>query len=190
MIAALGPSVAACGSSSGDAVSRSSTVANGDSASTTAAGASSTHGSDRDNDSDHNDDDENVLDYGHAANAADRRASVALVTRYFAAAAGGNGATACSLLMPFISGSVVENYSRLRGVRGNTCAVVLSNLFRQRHRQLAAKSASLEVIAVRVEGDKALAVLNLPEIPEVRQIAERRLGNRWRLLVLFDGSLE
>jgi hypothetical protein len=170
-------------------VSRSSTVAHSDSASTT-AGASSTHGSDRDNDQDHNNDDENVLGYGHAANAADRRASVALVTRYFAAAAGGNGATACSLLMPFIAGSVVENYSHLRGLRGNTCAVVLSNLFRQRHWQFAAKSASLKVIAVRVEGDKALAVLDLPEIPEVRQMAERRLGSRWRLLVLFDGSLE
>jgi hypothetical protein len=55
---------------------------------------------------------------------------------------------------------------------------------------LSRKDATLKVIAVRVEGSKALVVLDFPTIPEVRQIDERRVGHSWRLLDLFDGILE
>jgi hypothetical protein len=150
----------------------------------------STHKNDRDNDGDQNDDDGKVLGYGHAADAADRRTSIGLVTRYFAAAAAEDGAKACASLVPFIAESVPEDDGHQPGLRGKTCAVVMSKLFKVHHQLLTMKSATLRVIGVRVEGDKALAILEFPTIPEVRQITERRVGSAWRLLDLFDGILE
>jgi hypothetical protein len=145
---------------------------------------------DRDNDGDNNNDDGNILDYGHASNATDRRASVALVTRYFSAAAAENGATACSLLIPFVAESVVEDDGRTTALYGNTCAAVMSKLFKLHHALLLAKYETLRIPEVRVEGDKALTILEFTTIPEVRQIAERRVGDSWRILELLDGILE
>jgi hypothetical protein len=146
---------------------------------------------DRDNDGDRNDDDEGVLDYGHAADAADRGQSVALIKRYFAAAAAANGARACSLLAPFIAESVVEDDGRTTALYGNSCAAVMSKLFKLHHALLLAKDESMRIPSIRVEGsDKALAILEFTAIPEVRQIAERRVGGTWYVLELLDGILE
>lgn len=150
----------------------------------------STHNNDRDNDGDHNDDDAVVLGYGHAAGPSDQRMSVALVTRYFALAAAADGARACSLLEPIFAESVAENDGQSPQLRGGTCAVVLSKLFKLHHRELAEKSARLRVTAVRVSGEHALAVLFFPQIPEVRQFIEHRVGRTWRLAGLLDGNIE
>jgi hypothetical protein len=148
-----------------------------------------THNNDRDNDGDHNDDDEGVLRYGSAASPVDQRLSTALVTAYFKMAAAENGVKACSLLAPFIAESVAEDYASTP-LRGKDCAAVMRRLFHEHHALLATKNATLRVIEVRVEGDKALAILAFPTIPEVRQITERRVGNGWKLIDLLDGILE
>jgi hypothetical protein len=150
----------------------------------------STHHNDRDNDGDHNDDDAVTLGFGHAANAADRRESVALVTRYFAAAVAANGVTGCALLVPFVAESVVEDDGHSPGLFGSSCAAVLAKLFKLHHRELVAKQATMKVIEVRVRGDRALAILDFPNIPEVRQIDERRVGDSWKLLQLLDRFIE
>lgn len=175
--------LAGCGGSSGH-------VAPGlGSASATQPNFSTQH-NDRDNDGDHNDDDGKVLFYGHAADAGDRNASSTLVKRYFAAAAAENGAQACALLVRFVAESVPEEDGHSPQLHGKTCAVVMSKLFKLHHKPLAAKNASLRVLAVRVEGQKALVVLGFPNIPEVRQITARRVAGTWRLLDLLDGILE
>jgi hypothetical protein len=145
---------------------------------------------DRDNDGDHNDDDAHLLYFGRAADTAERNASMALVTHYFAAAAAEDGPRACSLLVPFIAESVVENYGHTPALRGTTCAAVMSKLFKQHHALLATKSSALKVAAVRVEGDKALVILEFPTISEVRQLTERRQGSAWKVQTLLDGILE
>ncbi len=181
---ALGLGLAACGDSGG------SSVASTDAASTSAAPNFSTHNNDRDNDGDHNNDDEKVLYFGHAADAADQHYLVALVTRYFAAAAGERGAAVCHMLVPFIAEAVAEQDGRSPGLYGKTCAVVLSKLYKQHHSLQVQKHATLRIIGVRVEGDRALAILDFPSIPEVRQIAERRVAGAWKLLDLQDGIIE
>lgn len=148
-----------------------------------------THNNDRDNDGDNNDDDEGVLRYGSAASPRERRLSTTLVTAYFKLAAAENGAKACSLLAPFIVESVAEDYASTP-LRGKDCAAVMRRLFHEHHALLATKNTTLKVIEVRVEGDKALAILDFPTIPEVRQITERRVGNGWKLIDLLDGILE
>lgn len=145
---------------------------------------------DRDNDGDHNDDDAGTLGYGHAANPADRQTSIALVTRYFAAAAKENGATACALLVPFIAESVVENDGHSPGLHGTTCATVLSKLFARHHRLLSKKHSTLKIVTIRVEGRKALAILDFSAIHEVREITERRTSGTWRILEPLDTIIE
>jgi hypothetical protein len=178
-VAVFAASLVACGESS-----------HGKAATTAPPPNFSTRHNDRDNDGDHNDDDGKVLYFGHAADAADRENSIALVTRYFTAAAGGDGAAGCSMLAPFIAESVAENDGQAPPLLGKTCPVVLGKLFKLHHQLLDEKHATLRVIGVRVEGDRALVILDFPTIPEVRQMPERRIGGRWWLLDLLDGILE
>jgi len=173
----------ACGSSSGVTVKSASHQL-------TSGGSSSTYKNDRDNDGDHNDDDFHVLDFGHVPGPAEREAITALVTNYYAAAAAGEGAKGCSLLVPFIAESVAESIGHSPKLRGKTCPVVMSKLFKYNHSELANKSASLKVMRVGVEGDKSLVALEFPTIPEVRQITVRRTGGTWRVLSVLDVILE
>ena len=146
---------------------------------------------DRDNDSDHNDDDNHILYYGHAPTAAEKGQIVALVTAYYAASAVEDGAKACKLLMPFVAESVVESIGHNAGLRGNSCSVVMSKLFKQHHALLSGESASLKLYTVRVNGGKALTVLSFSNLPEVRQLTERLdEKGEWRVLDLLDGILE
>src|SRR3981081_2539322 len=101
---------AGCGGSNGHSTTgRATDVASAGGPPVTISRNYSTHNNDRDNDGDHNDDDEKVLYYGHAANAADRQSSIALVTRYLAAAAAEDGAAGCRMLAPVIAESIVED---------------------------------------------------------------------------------
>jgi hypothetical protein len=114
-----------------------------------------------------------------------------LVSNYYAAAAAEDGAKACSLLMPFIAESAVEDLGRDSGTRGRTCAAVMSRLFKGRHAVVVGESASLKFYAVRASPRKAVTVLSFANLPEVRVLAERRdAGGAWRVLNLEDGILE
>jgi hypothetical protein len=150
----------------------------------------STHKNDRDNDGDHNNDDDKVLYYGRAANPSERATAVALITNYFSAAAAEDGAADCPRLTPLIKETVVEQDGHSAELAGSTCGAVLTKLFAQKHKLLLEKHATLRVLEVRVKGTKALAVLDFPTIPEVRQISLRRMDGGWRLLDLLDGIIE
>jgi|ERR1700729_371874 len=174
----LGLGLAACGSSS-----------------KTSAGASNAashtrHHSDRDNDGDHNDDDGNVLDFGEAANATELHSIDGLVTSYFKAAAAADGAKACALLASLQAESVVEQDGRSPALRGDSCTVVMSKLFELDHSLLVGKATAMKIIAVRIQGDVGLVVIEFPEIYEARQIGVRRVGDNWKVFDLLDGIIE
>src|SRR5665648_8089 len=182
MLLSLG--VAACGGSSKGTDSASHTSSN-------ATATASAPKKDRDDDGDNNDDDNQVLYYGHAPSAAEKQPIVELVTSYYAAAAAEDGAKACTLLLPFVAESVVENIGHSTGLQGKTCAVVMSKLFKLHHTILSGENATLKFYTVRVEGGKALTVLSVANLPEVRQLVERRDGSgAWKVLDLLDGILE
>lgn len=190
MISASSLCLGACGNSNNDTFPQNGSQALAGGIATTATSNTTTSKNDRDNDGDHNDDDEKVLYFGHRANMDDRRISVALVRRYFAAAASEDGAEACPLLAPFIAESVAERDGHAAPLRGKTCAGVMSKLFKLHHQLLTEKNATLKIMAIRVEGTRALAVLEFSTIPEVRQLTERRVGNTWKLITILDGILE
>lgn len=174
----LGLGLAACGSSGNPSASASN------------ATSDTRHRSDRDNDSDHNDDDGNVLDFGQAANATELHSIVALVTGYFKAAAAADGAKACALLVSLQAESIVEQDGRSPALRGGSCAVVMSKLFELDHSLLVGKASAMKIIAVRIQGDVGLVVIEFPEIYEARQIGVRRVGDGWKVFDLLDGIIE
>lgn len=145
---------------------------------------------DRDNDGDNNNDDTKSLGYGHAASLTDAQAITALLVRYYRASATENGAQACSMLYPFVAESIVESYADDPTLSGKSCAVSMTKLFKKNHKALATESAEFKVYAIRVNGDRGLAVLTFATLPAVRQIMERRYRDGWRVLWVLDSQME
>lgn len=192
-IALLGLGVGACGDAGKRTGSVSGSSSSAGAAATTVATARAQPrlptDSDEDNDnpggSRYDADDSPVLRFGHAASAAQERAIASLVKRYYAAGAAGDGASACSLLYPLLAESVVEEYAQSPGLRGKTCAEVLSKLFKRRHRELAGDVAALKPTVVRVSGDHGLALVRFGATRERRLLLRRERG-AWKMDVLLD----
>lgn len=183
-IALLGLGASACGSAGNTAGSQSSTASNAASTShraatltTTATGVT------------FDADDGPIRFYGHEASGAERQAISALVRRYYAAAARQDGSQACRVMHSLTAETVAEDYGQTPALRGKTCAVVMSKLFKQRHRELILDSVTLEAIAVRVEGGTALVLLRFAKASEPDHIKLRREGRTWRTWDLLAGHM-
>jgi hypothetical protein len=142
---------------------------------------------DGDNDPGSNDDN-TILDYGHAASGAEKQAITTLVTRYYLAAASDDGAMVCSLIYGIIVETIPENYGQPSGLGGKSCAVVMSNVFLQRHQQVSADADALKVTRVRIDGKKGLALLYLGMMPE-SHIYLHREGGVWKVESLFAAGM-
>jgi hypothetical protein len=142
-------------------------------------------------------DDYSIRTYGHAASAADERAIATLVKRYYVAAAGGDGSIACSLIYsglvmsPNLGEAAEAAYPPAPGVpplRGESCARIMSLLFKEDQERLAADINGMEVTSVRVKSNRGLALLGFRTMPE-RQIPVRREGGTWKMEALLDEEL-
>jgi hypothetical protein len=206
LIALLGLSVSACGGA-GKRTSSASQSPSG--ASVTGGAATSTasrieptggylRGDDDTDETNHKDeDDHGARNYGHAASAADRRAIAALVKRYYATGVAGDGAAACALIYsglaksPNLGEAAEAAYPPAPGVpplRGESCARIMSLLFKEDHQRLAADIEGIEVTSVRVKGSRGLALLGFRTAPE-RQIPVRRERGTWKIEALLDKEL-
>jgi hypothetical protein len=194
-VALLSIGIAACGGASkstGSSQASSNPAVTGGrratTASTTTAGRDSADG---DKDTEGNDDNP-ILAFGHAANEADERAITALVKRYYAAAAADNGAAACSLIFVIFQEAIPEDYGQLAGpraLRGKTCAVVMSKLFKLERRQIVVHNSTLKVTSVRVDGKKGYALLRFGTMPEPRFLQVHIEFGVWKVDSLIDGAL-
>ncbi|HEX5309686.1 MAG TPA: hypothetical protein VFW38_11465 [Solirubrobacteraceae bacterium] len=112
-----------------------------------------------------------------------------LFARYYAAAAAGDGAVACSLLTTPIARAAVETYGQGLGpafLRGSkTCPEVLSRVFRHSHEELA---GTARVTAVRIERGHALAFLDSATLRYVYTRARREAG-AWRVIPFLGAQL-
>ncbi|MGH2879519.1 MAG: hypothetical protein ACRDK4_07945 [Solirubrobacteraceae bacterium] len=125
-------------------------------------------------------DDSPIRGYGEAADPSDSRAIAALVKRYYAAAAAANGARACSLVYSLFAEAIPEDYGRGAGPaysRGDTCAVVLSKLFKHDHAQI---PTSIVVSAVRIDGGQARALIGSKTAPAGYLTVRRERGD-WKI---------
>jgi hypothetical protein len=142
-------------------------------------------------------DDRRVRHFAHAAGPIDKQEVERLVRRYYAAAAGGAGATACSLMSSSLAtgpslGDLVEaTYPVAPSVpplRGRSCASIMSLLFAEDHRRLIADSTTLQVVMVRVGLTRGLALLGFRTTPE-RQIGVEREHGVWKIDSVLDRAL-
>jgi hypothetical protein len=134
--------------------------------------------------------DNGISTYGHEASAADRRTITALVKRYYKAAAEDDGATACSLIYSILAEAVPEDYGQPPGppaLRGKTCAVVMSKLFKRIPGQPSSVLSATEVTGVRVAGRRGFAQLHSSAMPTGEIAVERELG-RWKIGSLTGGA--
>jgi hypothetical protein len=139
-------------------------------------------------DADHDfDNHQAILAFGHTADATDQRAVTAVVKRYYAIAAAGDGAKACSLLVPSLATTVALDYGRTPHLKGGSCPAVMSKLFERRHRELALDRDTLVVLPVRVQGDLGVALLSTDRSSREAQIVLRREHGAWKLDALLDG---
>jgi hypothetical protein len=167
---------------------------------TTASGTTSTQGvaradADKDNDLGAPYDDTNnnrIVDYGHAASPADERAAAADVKRYYATAAVGNGAKACSMVVSNLAKAMAEDYGH--GSAGppylssaTTCPAVMALVFKKFHARIAAELPKLRVTRVRLVGDHGYAILRFGILE--REIAVIREGRAWKIRALLDSEL-
>jgi hypothetical protein len=201
VLALIAIGVAACGSASTSRSSHSPS-APGAAASSDASGrvpSTETGASearvigDKDNDDSALPDDENraVRDYGHPADAAQRRSITALLEGYYAIALAGNGAKACSMISASLVKAVPLDYGKLGPSYlhgGKTCTAVLALLFTHEHRLLATEVPHLLVRDVRLQGAHGLALLAFGAVPE-REIDVRREGHTWKLEAPLDREL-
>jgi hypothetical protein len=134
-------------------------------------------------------DDKATFAYGHPANTAVRRATGRVLERYYAAAAAGDGVSACSLLPSDLARSVPEAYGQgagpayLRG--GKTCQAVMSMLFKHFHGQLVEAPT---VVGVLIQGDRAQVVLSSRRM-RASHVFLQRQGSSWKVDELLGQAL-
>lgn len=130
-------------------------------------------------------DDLDSLRVGVPASPADARAVAAAVKRYYAVAATGNGAKACSMMAPSFASSVPVDYGKfgpsyLHG--GKTCAEIASREFEHSRRQI---TAAIYITAVHLEHpDRAYALIG-SRITPASYIAVVREGGAWKIGALL-----
>jgi hypothetical protein len=133
-------------------------------------------------------DDSGVVGFGSVAGPQDSAAITALLKRYYAIAAKGDGAVGCSLMYSVFAEAIVEDYGTPlgpRALKGKTCAAVMSRLFEQEHKQLVEKAKTLRVASVRVSGRRGIAFLMFTGSTN-RYISVQRERNNWKLDALLD----
>jgi hypothetical protein len=134
------------------------------------------------------DKDDNVVAFGPAASAVDRRSLAVFAKRYYAAAVAADGAKACAMIYPTLANAVVEDYGRPPGppyLRGKTCSAVMKRLFTHSRASL---TTDFTVTDVRVRGNRGYVLLGSRKIPATVLYARRQHGT-WKATALIGTSL-
>jgi hypothetical protein len=134
-------------------------------------------------------DDRAMFAYGHPVNAAQTRTLSAIVKRYYAAGAKGDGAAACSLLGPSVASSLPEDYGGVSGPPylrgGRSCQEIMSKLFRHFRGEL---GEAITVLRVRVKGAEARVLFSSRKM-RASAMSLRREGGSWRIQELIGQVL-
>jgi hypothetical protein len=139
---------------------------------------------DGDGDGDNNDDEYDIRRYGHAANAADRRAIATVIERYHAATAAEDGSKACPLLTAALAKAMAGQASS-EGVASRACEEAVTKLLTQLAGHSDANLPTIDVTLVRVRRGEARAMVRLPS-GEERYVPLTRQADAWKVAALFD----
>lgn len=134
-----------------------------------------------------NDDTTLFGNYGGRADPADTHAVSALVRRYYAAAAAGEAAQACSLLTASLAAEAASD--RQAPSRHGACAAYMARLLKEQHQRLASDEVgTMGVTSVYAKGNLGLAVLGFRRMPAAT-IAVEREGRTWKVDAFLDSTL-
>lgn len=131
--------------------------------------------------------DTSIQTYGHKAAASDTEAIASIVRRYYSALGAGNGAGACELLSASIGGMIVRTFGNSPALHGKSCGAILQALFKSGPARESLRKG-VEVTAVRVNGDRAFALLHGPTISS-GEIPMLREGGSWKVNALVGSNL-
>jgi hypothetical protein len=146
----------------------------------------------------HPDFDERAMrEYGHKLDGDELSAVRSLVKRYYMAAAGGDGVTACKLIYSRfrteagLAHAVPPDYAPAHGwsvMRGKKCVEVASLLLTLDNSQLVGEAPSVHVTDVRAKGSHGIALLAFRSTPE-RWISLERESRGWKLGAFLDSEI-
>jgi hypothetical protein len=137
----------------------------------------------------HDKDDGDIVNYGHAADTSEEQAVTTLVKRYYAAALAGDGAKACGMIAPAFAKAIPEDYGQAPGpsyLRGaKTCPAVMALVLKHARGRL---TSSFEVTGVRVNGNRAIALLGFTAM-RASSIDLARESGAWKIDALLGSPL-
>lgn len=132
-------------------------------------------------------DNDQTMTGGRAPTAAEARAIISLIRRYYAYAAVGNVAGACSLIYAPLLESLSEGRRDVVGSRAARCRQVLSTQFANRHTELVADLSSQTVIETRIRQRQALVRVLFAGRRD-RLIRVHGQGTNWKLDDALDAG--
>lgn len=136
----------------------------------------------------YHDKDDNIAVYGPRASTAVERTIAALVGRYYAVAASGNGAKACAMMYSIYAEDMAEDYGQPPGppyLRGKTCTAVVTHMFEHSRAQIASRYVVTEV---RVKGNSGFVLLGSKTQPASAMFVRRERGV-WKIHSLLGEPL-
>jgi hypothetical protein len=142
-------------------------------------------------------DDVKTRTFGHRANGLEAHAAEEIVTRYYAAAATEDGATACRLMDSRLAKSrdyakvVPPEYAPSPGssiFRGKACKEIASLVFEPAHQQLVADAETVKLAELRVAKANALAILLYTTDPE-SEIPLKFEHGKWKVDAFLPAPL-
>jgi hypothetical protein len=129
----------------------------------------------------------NVSTVAHGRDTSEAGKIAVLVARYYAAAARDDGALAYSMIYSMFEEAIAEDYGQPPGptyLRGKTCAVVMSKLFKHVPRQPPSVLAHTEITGVHVEGGRGYVQLKSSGMPR-GEIPVEREHRAWKVQSLI-----
>jgi hypothetical protein len=130
------------------------------------------------------DDDGEVVEYGNAANPADKLAIASFVRQFYKAADASDGTALCSLVVPSLAKQIPKEFGKASDppyLQGKTCAEIMTRLYRYNHRQINTEATGFKLTGARVKGDSGYALLAFTTMREPRFIFVERKGGTWKM---------
>ena len=128
-----------------------------------------------------------IATFGSEASGSERAAVLAALHSYLSAIAAGNWGAACEQLSTPIQHQLELLLAHAKGVRGRGCSAALGALLAHAPGSLRRQQVQLNVLAVRVNSDRAFVLYRSPQLPHA-MISMLREAGRWRAGVLAGSN--
>jgi hypothetical protein len=131
---------------------------------------------------------ESIRTYGAQADGDTETAIAAAVRDFYAAKASGDGARTCTLLASAARKSLVQTMGRSGELKGKDCGAIVSLVLEQQEPRYRARMREVEVTGARLQGDRALALIEI-EASSEEVIPVRQDGGSWKVAAMAGSEI-